>query len=96
MTAQQAIFRFTALAAVIGALIGAPSAMAGAYDTGEGHGYASYASTEFLPKGTIFYAGRILPDARLTLCKEINQLRRPLLFHCIFGPIAYCLQGRKI
>lgn len=85
-----------AIATIIGALAGVPKAMAGAYDTGEGQGYASCASTEILYSGTIFRVDRIQPDVRPTLCGGIDQLRCAVLFKCAFQPVAYYLQGREI
>jgi len=56
-------------------LVGAQSSMAdGAYITGEGHGYASYASTEIIPNGTFIRVVLMPSNVRPTLCKEIDQL----------------------
>lgn len=81
---------------VVVLLTGVPNAMSAAYDTGEGHGYASCASTEIVPNGTIFRVVRIQPGNYPTLCSEFDRPQRAVLFQYIFGSVAYCLPGMEI
>ena len=84
-----------AITAVISMLASTPSAMAGAYDTGEGHGYASCVSSVISHNGTIFRIAWIQPDARPALYDEID-LQYTLMFKRAFRPVACYLPGREI
>ena len=83
------IYRGIMMLIIAGALGGASEVMAGAYDTGEGHGFDSCASTEIVYAGTIIRFTRIPPNIRLMLYDEIDHLRCAALFQC--GP---CLPAK--
>ena len=82
---------------IVGLLLtGVPNARAGAYDTGEGQGYASCASEERIYNGTIISIVRVFPDDRPAFYGVMVQLQCSILLRAVFALNAYYLPGREI
>lgn len=92
---MKAVFFLIAAMVFVPLFANLPDAMAGAYTTGEGDGYASGAGVTVLPSGIIFRVVQAPNSGQVLRC-EIRQPQRILTIRYSLRPIAYYPEETKI